>query len=106
MVPIAPSRIRMRRDSRSRSSASVEFMAPRFMWLPFFSLENAKNPACEMRKGPGFMAALAGFVMGLAPRRPQAGFDLFNQIGARKLYGISCDFGRKGGCEALAGSNK
>jgi len=60
-----------------------------------FSVLKMQKPG--LQKGPGFMAALAGFVLGLKPRRPQAGFDLFNQIGAGKLYGKSTDYGRKGG---------
>jgi hypothetical protein len=53
------------------------------------SAQNKKTrPA---KAGPGYpRAALAVFVWGHAETesalRPQAGFDLFNQIGAMKLY--------------------
>jgi hypothetical protein len=46
-------------------------------------MRTEKNPACKAK--PGARSALAVFVLGLSPRRPQAGFDLFHQIGATEL---------------------
>lgn len=82
----------MRRDSRSRSRASVEDMASRFIVSVYGVVVLGKIKTRPAKRGRVIRRRFSRIYRGLIPRRPQAGFDLVNQIGAAKLYVKSAFF--------------